>query len=102
MLILIADHKSDHLTEVQNMDKNDTDCIVWTPPHTDIELQYSIGFMYYNGKVIDSTTSNLTEYCLTNITFDECKLVSVSVVAKAVCGDASSNISWWNGTILSE
>ena len=95
---------SDHLDEVKNMHKNDTDCIVWSQPpsHTDIELEYGIKFMYYNGTVIDNTTSNLTEYCLTNITFDECKLVSVSVVAKAVCGDASSNITWWNGSVLGE
>ncbi len=95
---------TDHLEKVQNMHKNDTDCILWTkPPNTsDIELEYSIKFMYYNGAIINSTTSDLTEYCLVDITFDECKLLSVSVVAKAVCGDASSNLTWWNGTILSE
>ena len=93
---------SDHLDEVQNMHKNDTDCIVWTtPPNTsDIKLQYIIEFMYDNGTVIDSTTSNLTEYCLA--TFDKCELICISVVAKTVCGDASSNLQWWNGTILSE
>ncbi len=95
---------TDHLEKVQNMSKNDTDCIVWTkPPNTsDIELKYIIKFMYNNGTFINSTTSNLTEYCLVNRTFDERELISVSVVAKAVCGDASSNITWWNGSVLGE
>ena len=84
------------------MNKTDNNTIVWTTPHEDIDLEYTIVFMYSNGTHISTTTTTLTEYQLDRDIFDECQLISVSVMAKAVCGNALSNIAWWNGTVLSE
>ena len=93
----------EYLDEVEVVHVNGSNRFLWKRPHTDegIELEYNIVLMYTNGTIVDNATNNAPEYSLP-LTFDKCQFVVLIVVTKASCGEASSNSSTWNGTVLSE